>query len=612
MSDVIALLPDHIANQIAAGEVIQRPASAVKEMLENAIDAGASVIHLIIRDAGKELIQVIDNGKGMSALDARKCFERHATSKIKTIDDLFSIHTMGFRGEALASIAAVAKVELKTKQETDEIGTYIQIENSKVITQEPVACNTGTNLSIKNLFFNVPARRNFLKSDTTEIRHIIDEFTRIALAFPEITFRLTNNQSDLYHLESGKLKLRILGLLGQHLNNKLVPVDEYTDFVSVKGFIGSPEIATRTRGNQYFFVNNRFIKSAYLNHAITQAYKDLLSSDEFPLFVLFIDIDPKRIDINVHPTKQEIKFEEDRIVYSIVNAAVRHALNKYAIAPSLDFNLDAQIEALPSITQPFTHEKQQQTQQDYLFQSFGEKGKAHFLEKKEDAKQWKDLYKIQQSFENPAPSLPIPQSDVQANHMNELPIEENFTTSFLQINAAYIIATTKSGCVIIDQQLAHQRILFERFKKSQTQTIVTQQLLHPITIHLNPSDSIVLQNLLVDIQSIGFQIEWFGQHSFVIQGIPADFIAGKETSFIEQIIENAKQESGNLPDYRDSICLCAARLQAIPHGKKLSQTDMQTLFDELLRCEQPQFSPFGKKTLLKLTAGDLEKLIQRA
>ena len=502
MPDIIQLLSDNIANQIAAGEVIQRPASAVKEMLENAIDAGATQIHLIIRDAGKELIQVNDNGKGMSPTDARLCFERHATSKIKSIDDLFAIRTMGFRGEALASIAAVAQVELKTRTAYDEVGTCIHIENSTVKSQEACQASQGTSLLVKNLFYNVPARRNFLKSNTAETRHIVDEFTRVAMAFPEISFRFTNNNTDVFNLEGGKLKQRIIGLLGQNLNSKLVPVDEPTDVVTVKGFIASPDMASKTRGNQYFFVNNRFIKSAYLNHAVMQAYRDLIAKDEFPMFVLFIDIEPQRVDINVHPTKQEIKFEDDKIIYSFINSAVKHALSKYSIAPSLDFTLDSSIENLAAVTQPFSRETQERTKGDFLFQSFGERGRSHFLDKKEDIRNWKDMYKIQSEFELNTPLQPQAPSekDLTDSYPMELPIEE-FKQQFLQLNSAYIVASTKSGCLLIDQHLAHQRILYEQYERAQSEAIPIQKCLIPQTIELAPVDAILLQQILPDLDT---------------------------------------------------------------------------------------------------------------
>ena len=357
MPDIIQLLPDHIANQIAAGEVIQRPASAVKELLENAVDAGATEIQLIINDAGKALVQVIDNGKGMSETDARMAFERHATSKIKNIEDLFHIKTMGFRGEALASIAAVSQVEIKTKTPEAVTGTYIEIENSAVKKQEPIAWQQGTSIAMKNLFFNVPARRNFLKSNAAEMRYIVDEFIRVAMAFPDIFFSLTSNGQQVFHLERGSLKQRVVQILGNNYNARLVSIKEETDYMNIYGFVGKPETAKKTRGDQYFFVNNRFIKSAYLNHAIMNAFDQMIAKDSFPMYVLFIDLDPSQVDINVHPTKQEIKFEDEKIVYAFVQSAVKHALAQFSITPALDFELDASIQKLDAVNKPFTEEK---------------------------------------------------------------------------------------------------------------------------------------------------------------------------------------------------------------------------------------------------------------
>src|SRR5437762_2619981 len=378
--DKILLLPDNIANQIAAGEVIQRPASAVKELLENAVDAGAAEIKLIINDSGKSLIQVIDNGGGMSETDARMCFERHATSKIQTIEDLFHIRTMGFRGEALASIAAVAQVELKTKKKEEETGTLIEIENSLVKKQEPVATADGTNIAMKNLFFNVPARRNFLKSNAAEMRHVVDEFTRVALAFPQVFFSFIANGQQIFHLEAASLKQRILQLLGNAYNAKLVPVNEETDYMNISGFVGKPDTAKKTRGDQYFFVNNRFIRSAYLNHAVMSAYQEMISVDSFPMYALFIDLDPTQVDVNVHPTKQEIKFEDEKIVYAFVQAAVKHALAQFSVTPTLDFELNSSIQQLPSIQQPFTEEKRSAAASGSIYKGFTEKHQAHFIE----------------------------------------------------------------------------------------------------------------------------------------------------------------------------------------------------------------------------------------
>ncbi len=628
MPDVIALLSDHIANQIAAGEVIQRPASAVKEMLENAIDAGATRIHLIIKDAGKELIQVNDDGKGMSPSDARMSFERHATSKIKSIDDLFSIRTMGFRGEALASIAAVAQVELRTRTAQDEVGTFIYIDNSVVKTQEPCQANIGTSLMVKNLFFNVPARRNFLKSNSVETRHIVDEFIRISMAYPEIAFRMTNNQTDVFQLEIAKPKQRIIALLGNQFADKLVPVNEEMDILNITGFVASPQMAIKSRGNQYFFVNKRFIKSAYLNHAVSQAYKDLIAKDEFPAFVLFIDVDPKRVDINVHPTKQEIKFEDDRMMYSIVSAAVRHALSKYSIAPSLDFSLNATIEQLPAVTQPFQKEIQEHTKGDFLFQSFTDKGKAHFLDKKEDVRQWKDLYKIQQEFTNQPTdsshaisarntdlenSLPNLNLETEDDVQNGMGIEEEFVPDYLQIGLTYIFVSSRQGFLIIDQHLAHQRILYERFEQVSAQPVIIQRGLIPQTIELQAADAVLLESILPDLKLLGYEIESFGTNTFIIQGTPADVKSGYEKDSIEKIIDDFKYFTSELKlDKREKLIRTLSVQKAIKSGKKLSLDEMHKIVVDLFQCQQPQISPQGKFVFAKVGLKDIERMLSHA
>ena len=601
MADIIQLLPDPIANQIAAGEVIQRPASAVKELLENAIDAGATRIHLIIRDAGKELIQVNDNGKGMSPTDARMSFERHATSKIRQIDDLFAIRTMGFRGEALASMAAVAQMEMKTRRADDETGTRLVTEASRVITQEPCQAPEGTMILVKNLFYNVPARRNFLKSNNVETRHIIDEFTRVAMAFPAIAFRLTNNDTDVFMLEPGSLKQRILGLLGQQFNAKLVPVEEETGVVNISGFIGSPDAAAKTRGNQYFFVNNRFIRSAYLNHAVSQGFRDLIPNDEFPLFVLFIDIDPQRLDINVHPTKQEIKFDDERIVYSFVNSAVKHALSKYSIAPSLDFSLDAHIESLPAVTQPFSSQQQRQTENDFLFQSFSQAGQAHLLHRSNDVKNWKELYKVQQGM-----AFPENQTEGSATPT------DMFSPQFVQLAQSYVMATTKSGCMFIDQHLAHRRILYERYEHALQEGIPIQRSLIPKTIELNPTDALLLTSMLDDLKHLGYAIEPFGQFTFIIQGTPGDVPDHDEKASIEKLLDLYKHESSDVKlDKREKLIRTMAAQKATPYGRRLQDAEMQELFQQLLRCEQPQLSPEGKKIFVRVSGDDLGNMIQR-
>jgi DNA mismatch repair protein MutL len=520
---------------------------------------------------------------------------------------------MGFRGEALASIAAVAQVELKTRTIEDEVGTHIQIENSIVQKQEPCQASVGTSLMVKNLFFNIPARRNFLKSTAAETRHIVDEFIRVAMAFPHITFQFTNNTTTIFHLEGGKLKQRIVGLLGNQFVSKLVPVQEPTDVVSISGFIASPEMATKTRGNQYFFVNNRFIKSAYLNHAVSQAYKDLIAKDEFPVFVLFIEIDPSRIDINVHPTKQEIKFEDERIVYSFVSAAVKHALSKYSIAPSLDFSLNAEIESLQAITQPFSTQKQTETKNDYLYQSFTEKGKAHFLEKKQDIRNWKELYKVQNEFQLQSEAKASnPEEEVQSENRH-LGMEEEFQEQFLQVANGYLIATTKNGFLLIDQHLAHQRILYEQYENATSQAIAIQKCLIPQTIELSASDAILLQTLLEELLLLGYEIEPFGNTTFIIQGVPADVKTGDEKNSIEIILEAIKHEQSEIKlDKREKVIRTLAMQKAMNYGKKLSLNEMQELFTKLFACEQPQLSPVGKKVFVKLNLMEIQQLIQNA
>ena len=457
MSTIIHVLPDHIANQIAAGEVIQRPASAVKELLENAVDAGATEIHLILNDAGKALVQVIDNGTGMSAADAKLCFERHATSKINQIEDLFHIRTMGFRGEALASIAAVAQVEIKTRTPDATVGIQLDISNSRIESESEVATPVGTSISMKNLFFNIPARRNFLKSNAAEMRHILEEFTRVALAFAEIRFILTANNQQLYQLEPGSLKQRIIQLLGNPYQTKLVAVQEQTDYLNIRGFVGKPETAKKTRGDQYFFVNNRFIKSAYLHHAVMSAYQELIASDQFPSYVLFIDLDPAQIDVNVHPTKQEIKFEDEKIVYAFVQAAIRHALAQFSITPTLDFDLDAGIQSLSSIQQPFTEEKQQATAGTRLFSGFTQKNQAHFIERSSTAKPWAGL---------PIREVPAYQEQQTALISSPAELED---VSFTQLLQTYILFPLKDGYRLIHQQRAHERIRFEKLMEADAQ-----------------------------------------------------------------------------------------------------------------------------------------------
>ncbi len=616
MADIIQLLPDNIANQIAAGEVIQRPASAVKELLENAADAGATEIKLFITDAGKALIQVIDNGKGMSETDARMAFERHATSKIRNIEDLFRIKTMGFRGEALASIAAVAQVELKTKRAEDELGTYIEIENSQVLKQEPCASAVGTSISMKNLFFNVPARRNFLKSNAAEMRHIVEEFTRVAMAFPAIFFSMQSNGQEVFHLEAGSLKQRIVQILGSTYNAKLVSVNEETDYMNIYGFVGKPETARKTRGDQYFFVNNRYIKSAYLNHAVNTAFDEMIAKDSFPSYVLYIDLDPSQIDINVHPTKQEIKFEDEKIMYAFVQAAVKHALAQFSIAPSLDFTLNAEIQGLDAVSKPFTTDKKDAASSSNLFKTFTQKNQAHFIEGNErsELKHWKEFYTPQppEGGVEKRAEIHVPQQLQTSNYklqtLHVLP-----DTPLLQLHNTYIIASTNSGFLLVHQQLAHERILYERYGISaHGQQMATQQSLFPVTLELAGSDAALLSDLLPDLLTIGYQVEPFGNNSFVIQGIPADVLSGNEKNSIELLIEQFKHFSSDIKfSKREKLIRCMARQQAIKAGQSLTQKEMLVLVEELFTCGSPNVTPTGSPTYLEFKEDYLDRMFGR-
>ncbi|MCZ2299720.1 MAG: DNA mismatch repair endonuclease MutL [Chitinophagales bacterium] len=602
MADIIELLPDSIANQIAAGEVIQRPSSAVKELLENAVDANATEIKLIITEAGKTLVSVIDNGKGMSETDARMAFERHATSKIKKIDDLFSIRTMGFRGEALASIAAVAQVELKTKKQEDELGTYIEIENSIVKKQEPCACNVGTTISMKNLFFNVPARKNFLKSNASEMKHIVEEFIRVAMAFPEIHFSLVSNGQQVFHLDAGTFKQRIVQILGTNYNAKLVMVKEQTDYMNIYGFVGKPEAAKKTRGDQYFFVNNRFIKSAYLNHAVANAFENMIAKDSYPSYVLFIDLDPAQIDINVHPTKQEIKFEDEKIIYAFVQAAVKHALAQFSIAPSLDFTLNPEIQNLDAVNKPFTTEKKELTASGNLYKTFTGKHQAHKIEpnEKSELKHWKDFFTNKEQYN----SISNPTENVL---LQTLP---KFSNTYIQLHNTYILTSNNSGFMLVHQQHAHERILYEKYiAQSHSTQPTVQKILFPVTIELATPDAILLEDLLPDIIALGYQIEPFGNNTFIIQGTPADVIQGNEKNSIELLLEQFKHFSTDIKySKREKLIRCISRQQAIKTGTALSQNEMQTLLEHLFQCTTPNVTPSGNPTYIEFKEDYLDRM----
>ncbi len=618
--DEIQLLSDHIANQIAAGEVIQRPASAVKELMENAVDAGATEIQLVIKDSGKELVQVIDNGKGMSPTDARMSFERHATSKIKSIEDLFTIRTMGFRGEALASIAAVTQVELRTRQPNSEMGSRIIIEGTEVKLQEPCATSAGTNIMVKNLFYNVPARRHFLKSPTTEFRHILDEFTRVALAYPTIGFRLWNNGVEQYHLEPGNLKARIVGLLGNSYSKNLVPVEEKTDLLNIYGFIGKPDAATRTRGMQFFFINGRFIRNNYMNHAVVKAYDNLIEPEAFPFYVLFLEIDPKRVDVNVHPTKQEVKFEDDRLMYSYLNSAVKHSLARYNIAPSIDFSLSPEIQQLSAVQMPVTERQKEETQKGYLFNTFQDKNQAHMIERKDSLKRWKDLYEIAANPTNssggssPIGSYVIESSPapVQGNLLSgKANYEDKGSSNMMLVHGSMLATTVKSGLMLIHIRRAQERIWYERLLAEwNSQNAPSQQVLFPTSYELSPQDAILLNEVLADLARIGFDIAPFGHNTFVVQGIPSGLPPGEEKYVLDEVVDHLKNESPDAVNKRTELLLAhmARRLSKNKHAVQQPE-GQQALIDELFACGQPEYTPDGKKVFVMVKREELEGML---
>lgn len=607
MSDLIQLLPDNIANQIAAGEVIQRPSSAVKELLENAVDAGADEVRLIIQEAGKSLVQVIDNGSGMSEIDARMAFERHATSKIRNIDDLFRIRTMGFRGEALASIAAVAQVELKTKRQEDEAGTYIEIENSVVKRQEPVAHPTGSSIAMKNLFFNVPARRNFLKSNSAELRHIIEEFTRVAMAFPQVFFSLTSNGQEVFHLEKGNMRQRIVQILGSHYASKLVPVNEKTDYLNISGFIGKPDAAKKTRGDQYFFVNSRFIKSSYLHHALMQAFDQLIPADSFPMYALFIDLDPGVLDINVHPTKQEIKFEDDKIVYAFVKSAVRHALAQFSIAPALDFELDPSIERLEAVTRPQSDANKEAVASSALFNAFSQKNQAHFIERSSELRHWKDFFEADSKQENS-------QHTPAKLHETMTATPDYDEKALLQLDNTYIIVPMATGFRLVHQQNAHERVLYDTFEKaaSANKTLPAQRSMFPATLEFSPGDAIIMNELLDELAGLGFLVEPFGNNSFVLQGSPSGIQEGEEKMLLEKMLEQYKHFSHDVKlTLREKLWRSLASQQSVRPGTSLTLPEMQDLLGKLFAAGMPAHSPSGRPVFLNFTYKELAGMFGR-
>tara|TARA_B110000046_G_scaffold185658_1_gene228385 strand:+ start:1768 stop:3600 length:1833 start_codon:yes stop_codon:yes gene_type:complete len=607
MADIIQLLPDHVANQIAAGEVVQRPASVVKELLENAIDAGATTVKLLVKNAGKTLIQVIDDGKGMSVTDARLSFERHATSKIKVADDLFNLHTKGFRGEALASIAAIAHVEMKTKQASDELGTLLSVEGSVFTSQEVIATPNGSSIAVKNLFFNIPARRNFLKSDIVELRHIIDEFHRVVLAHPLISFSMYHNGSDLFNLLKGNFRQRIVSTFGGKTNEKLVPVEETTEVLTISGFVGKPEYSKKSRGEQFFFVNNRFIKSPYLNHAISAAFEGVLQPGKHPSYFLNLEVNPKSIDINIHPTKTEIKFDDEQTIYAILRAAVKHSLGQFSIAPVLDFDRDKNLDT------PYGFEGGQtihpKVEVDRTFNPFSNPNQSPPSYSKPAGDAWEGLYVGLESKSN---SDSFSQVNYESDEMTSSIFDdttEQKTHKTFQLHNKYIINTIKSGMLVIDQNRAHERILYEEFlRKTTVNEAVSQQLLFPLELKFSKSDNTILKELQQALETTGFVFSSFTDESIELTGVPVGVKESEVHIVFEQLIHDIEHE---VPDVNfsvsDLLSKSLAKSLAIKNGKKLEREEQEHIINTLFSCKEPSISPSNKTVFTTLKVEELDK-----
>jgi len=618
MSSIIQLLPDHVANQIAAGEVVQRPASVVKELLENAVDAKATDIKLIIKDAGKSLVQVIDNGVGMSVTDARLCFERHATSKIRQAEDLFSLHTKGFRGEALASIAAIAHVEMKTKQDQEELGHHIVIEGSKFVSQELAVLPKGTSFAIKNLFFNIPARRNFLKSDIVEHRHIVDEFQRVALAHPKIYFTFYHNGSELFNLPPSNSRQRIVNIFSGKTNEKLVPVQEMTEIVSIQGFVSKPEFAKKSRGEQFFFVNNRYIKSGYLHHAIMAAYEGLLKDGCQPSYFLYLDVPPHTIDINIHPTKTEIKFDDEHALYAILRSSIKHSLGQFNVAPVLDFDRDANLDtpyeyknkdaSFPTIQvdgnyNPFSDEKS--SKPSYFSSS------DSFRNKRTETASWESLYVgLKNDTETIVENTEIhfESEEVTASLFEDSEVEKVVNKTY-QIHKKYIVNPIKSGMVIVDQQRAHQRVLYEQFLTNMTiQQAASQQLLFPLNLFFSKNELELISELKIALVNTGFVFEAAAEDHIVISGIPVNVTESEVSLVLEQLLSDLQEGiPENSFSQNDSIAKSMAKSLAVKTGTYLTEKEQENLVNGLFACKDPNVSPFQKPTFITMRVEDLDK-----
>jgi DNA mismatch repair protein MutL len=614
MSSIIQLLPDHVANQIAAGEVVQRPASVVKELLENAVDAKATDIKLIIKDAGKSLVQVIDNGLGMSVTDSRLCFERHATSKIRQAEDLFSLHTKGFRGEALASIAAIAHVEMKTKQDQEELGIHIIIEGSKFVSQEPAVLPKGTSFAVKNLFFNIPARRNFLKSETVEQRHIVDEFQRVAMAHPNIHFTMYHNGSEMFNLPISNFRQRIVNIFSGKTNEKLVPVKEDTEIVNLQGFIGKPEFSKKNRGEQFFFVNNRFIKSGYLHHAVMAAYEGLLKDGAQPSYFLYLDVPPHTIDINIHPTKTEIKFDDEHALYAILRSAIKHSLGQFNVAPVLDFDRD------PNLDTPYQYQNKDAEyptiQVDRSYNPFSEDkqpsksfaSSSHY-KKTEAQPSWESLYVgLKQAGQEIAEMTFENNEAVTSSLFEENEIEQEVKRTY-QIHKKYIVSPIKSGMVIINQKRAHERVLYEEFLTSMTvQQASSQQLLFPLQLFYSSDEVELLAELKTSLENTGFVFEAIEEDNVLISGLPVNVTESEISIVLEELLSDLQD---GIPDnsfsQNDTIAKSMARSLAIKTGTYLTEKEQENLVHNLFACKEPNVSPFQKPTFITMSVEDLDK-----
>ncbi len=601
MSDLIRLLPDHIANQIAAGEVVQRPASVVKELIENSIDAGATKIEVFVKDAGRTLIQIVDNGKGMSPLDSRMCFERHATSKIQHADDLFALTTKGFRGEALASIAAIAHVTLKTRRETDELGIELCIEGSTITKQEPVQCAVGASFEVRNLFFNVPARRNFLKSDNVELKHVLDEFERVALAHADLAFRLVHNDQEIYHLLPGPMRKRIVDVFGKQYNDKLVPVNESTDIVRIEGFVGKPEAARKTRGEQFFFVNNRFFRDTYFNHAVNSAFEQLLPGKVFPSYFLFLEVDPKQIDVNVHPTKTEIKFEEDKAIYSILKSAIRLGLGKFNISPTLDFDRESEFDlplsflGTPAVEptikvdtsyNPFNPPKPASASSSKSFTTA--MNNAGFGTSSAPEKQpWEHFWNTSDDV--------LPELEPEAQQVS-LSIDDKPAGPFL-VKGTFIVSAIPEGLLLIHFRRAQERLLYEEMMRGfYVAPLASQQLLFPMEKQCSKQEKLSWDEHQVTLQRIGFSWEWNGEQ-LQLTGIPDIISESTVLQCVDKVLEQLQQ--GNLDKGEIAHTVLSQLAFAGSMHLKLNpdQASLTDFVNRLFEQQEHQFTPGGKRIL---------------